>query len=320
MAGANKILAVDGGGIRGVFAAAIVEQMEQVTGTLARDIFDCFYGTSTGAILAAALASGMSARELKQFYIEKGADVFHKLPWYRMIDRWLYWTYSKEPLEAELKQVFGERTIFEVEKLLSIQVKDTATGTVAFFNNFPDTKTRHPDRNGRLWEIIRASTAAPTYFEPQANRYIDGGISSYNNPSYAAFIGATKYLRWPTGTDKLRIYSVGTGYSPPVIPEGELDEKTKLHMAAYMIEELMDDINLLQNQIMKRLENDRKDCWYKRYTIRFEERSFNFFGIPTEGVDFDALSRMDGAEYVQELARIGEIVGRRLVQREKLAG
>lgn len=318
MGDAKKILTVDGGGIRGVFAAAIIEQMEKAVSKPAGEIFDCFYGTSTGAILAAGLASGMTAGELKQFYLEKGSKVFEKFPWYRIVKRNLYWTYSKKALEDELKAVFKNKKIFDVQKLLSIQIKDTQTGTVAFFNNFPYTRQEYPDRNLPLWQIIRASTAAPTYFEPEANRYIDGGISSYNNPSYAAFIGATKYLKWPLGVDQLQIYSVGTGYSPPVIPKGTLDEKTKLHMAAYMVEELMDDVNLLQNQIMNRLENDRQECWYRRYTIKFEKRSFDLFGIPTEGIDFEKVSQMDGVKYVRELARIGEIVGQRLVKKEEL--
>ena len=74
----KRILTIDGGGLRGVFAASIIEQMELVTGKSARDLFDCFYGTSTGAILAAGLAIGMRAAELKNFYLEKGATVFQK--------------------------------------------------------------------------------------------------------------------------------------------------------------------------------------------------------------------------------------------------
>ena len=309
----KRILTIDGGGLRGVFAASIIEQMELVTGKSARDLFDCFYGTSTGAILAAGLAIGMRATELKNFYLEKGATVFQKLPWYHIIKRALYWTYSKEELEQELKRVFGTRSLFDVGPLLSIQTKNTQTSNVDFFNNFPYTRRAHGEKNLPLWQIIRASTAAPTYFEPEMNRYIDGGISSYNNSSYASFIGATKYLDWPAGLDHLRIYSVGTGYHPPVIPSGELDEKNKIQMAAYMVEELMDDINLLQNQIMKRLENDQKLCWYKRYTIRFDKASFDRFGIPTDGVDFDAIAEMDAIDYLSSLANIGHSVAAKLV-------
>lgn len=61
----KRILTIDGGGLRGVFSAAIIERMETVTGKPARDYFDCFYGTSTGAILAAGLTHGMPASELK---------------------------------------------------------------------------------------------------------------------------------------------------------------------------------------------------------------------------------------------------------------
>ena len=85
-------------------------------------------------------------------------------------------------------------------------------------------------------------------------------------------------------------------------------------MAAYMIEELMDDINLLQNQIMQRLEKDRKECWYRRYTIKFEKRSFDLFGIPTEGIDFDEIAQLDGVKYIKQLAEIGERVAAVLVK------
>jgi patatin-like phospholipase/acyl hydrolase len=186
---AKKILTIDGGGIRGVFSAAIIEVMERALGTKAKDYFDCLYGTSTGAILAAGLAKGMAASELKQFYIDKGAKVFAKLPFYRIIKRNLFWTYSKEALAEELRAVFKETKLFDIDMLLSIQVKDTETGSVVFYNNFPKTKTQNPERNGLIRDIIRASTAAPTYFQSHGNRYIDGGISSYNNSSYAAYIG-----------------------------------------------------------------------------------------------------------------------------------
>lgn len=137
----------------------------------------------------------------------------------------MYWTYSKKELENVLKQYFGDKKLFDVDTLLSIQTKDTRTSTAGFFNNFPYTRQQYPDKNLPLWQIIRASTAAPTYFEPEMNRYIDGGISCYNNPSCSSFIGATKYLKWPAGIEQLCIYSVGTGYHPPIIPEGALDEQ-----------------------------------------------------------------------------------------------
>jgi predicted acylesterase/phospholipase RssA len=308
----RRILTIDGGGIRGVFAAAVIERMEAVLGKPCREYFDCFYGTSTGAILAAGLAAGLSAHSLKEFYICKGSTVFTKIPWWHVVERNLFWTYAAEPLEAELKAVFGESSVFDMEPLLSVIAKDTSLGIPRFFNNFPDTKARHPEANALICDAIRASTAAPTYFPP-SRVYVDGGISSYNNPSYAAFIGATKYLGWPTGRDHLAIFSVGTGYHPPLIPVGSLDDQNKLQMAGYVASELMDDINLLQNQLMKRMHEDFDLCWYRRYTIRFDQQSFDQFEIDTTGVDFEALSQLDGVEYVHELASIGERVGAKLV-------
>lgn len=307
---AKRVLTIDGGGIRGVFAAAIVEAMEQRTGKPSRELFDCFYGTSTGAILAAALAFGIPAAALVRLYREQGTDIFSKTPVSRIVERWLYWTYSKEPLEQELKQMFGEARLSEIPTPLAIVAKDTRTGTPAFFNNFPGAELDLP-----LWQAVRASTAAPTFFAPELDRYVDGGISAYNNPTYAAFIGVSQYLRWPVGAERLRFYSVGTGYHPPRIVEGTLEEQNKLQMVGYVVEDLMDDINLLQNQLMSRLMRQRL-CWYKRYTIRFEAESFARLGIPVEGVDFEGLSQMDGVEYLEALAAIGAEVGARLVHLE----
>jgi patatin-like phospholipase/acyl hydrolase len=189
------LLTIDGGRLRGVLAPAIIEQMEQVTGKKAKGIFDCFYGTSTGAILAAGPARGMSAGDLKEFCVGKGTDIFEKLPFLKIVRRLLYWAYSKENLERKLKEVFGEAKLFDIEPFLSIQTKDTATSTVIFFNNFPYTRSKHPDKNLPLWRIIRGITAAaPTYFKSELNRHIDGGISAHNNPSYASYIGPTEYL------------------------------------------------------------------------------------------------------------------------------
>ncbi len=101
MDSAKKILTIDGAGLCRVLAAAIIEQMEEAAGRRAHGIFDCFYDTSTGAILTAALARDMSASELKQFYLDKGAEVFENLPFVKIIKRLLEWTYSKENLEED---------------------------------------------------------------------------------------------------------------------------------------------------------------------------------------------------------------------------
>jgi predicted acylesterase/phospholipase RssA len=108
----KRILTIDGGGLRGVFSAASIERMEALAGKPAREYFDCFYGTSTGAILATGLAHGMPAAEFKQFYLDKGARVFEKLPFYQIIKKLLYWTYSKKELEKELQRVFGRKKLF----------------------------------------------------------------------------------------------------------------------------------------------------------------------------------------------------------------
>lgn len=119
-----------------------------------------------------------------------------------------------------------------------------------------------------------------------------------------------------TGKPAREYFDCFYGTSIGAIPAGELDEQNKIEMAAYMVEELMDDINLLQNQIMKRLEEDQKLCWYKRYTIKYEKASFDHFDIPTAGIDFDKIAEMDAAKYVPKLAEIGSAVAQVLFKSE----
>jgi hypothetical protein len=88
-------------------------------------------------------------------------------------------------------------------------------------------------------------------------------------------------------------------------------------LAAYLVGELWDDIIFLKNKIIIGLENDRKECWYRRYTIKFEDRSFRNFGIPTVGIDFEQLAALDGVKLVKKLAELGEIVGKKLVTKDE---
>jgi hypothetical protein len=112
---------------------------------------------------------------------------------------------------------------------------------------------------------VRASTAAPTYFppqtisvpdgagQPQEYEFIDGGVSSYNNPSMQVFLEATDpayQFGWPTGTDKLLLMSLGTGFNAIRVRTGKASGYNRLDWARYAIRELMDDANLQQNVLM----------------------------------------------------------------------
>jgi hypothetical protein len=233
---AKSILALDGGGVRGVIAIAFLERIEALlaehAGKAVRlsDRFDLVGGTSTGAIIATALALGHTAAELKAMYFELAPRVFQQ-SWLRLA--LIHNRFDAAALRREIEAVVGERKLdtADLRTALAIITKRLDTGGAWIVSNNPRAKywESHPDgrfignRHFRLADLVRASTAAPYYFEPQEiaiapgrppGLFVDGGITPHNNPALAliqlATVPAYGY-GWPVGADRLRIVSIGTG-------------------------------------------------------------------------------------------------------------
>ena len=237
----RKLLAMDGGGIRGLLSLQILEEIEKL---LARqsgredyrlaDYFDYVAGTSTGGIIAAGIAVGMSVREIIDFYLNNGAAMFDKAG----ILRRLRYQYNCEPLALQLQQVFGKQTTLgaaELETLLLLVMRNATTNSPWPISNNPFAKYNDAQHfacnlNFPLWQLVRASTAAPTYFPPEVIDcggkpfiFVDGGVTMYNNPAFQMFLMATvdRYWAsapvdsrgWKAGVDDMLIVSVGTGTS-----------------------------------------------------------------------------------------------------------
>ncbi len=235
----RKILALDGGGIRGVLTLEILAEMEnQLRKKLNKgddfclgDYFDYIGGTSTGAIIAAGLSIGMSVQQLLEFYINKGKDMFDKN---FILQRWKS-LYESGPLLKMLKETFGEDTDLMVRKgkyksLLLVVTMNRTTDSPWPISNNPKAHYNdeaRPDCNAKikLFQLVRASTAAPVYFPAETLQwdandpaktfvFVDGGVTPYNNPAFLMYRMATQpayNLNWETGEDKLLIISVGTG-------------------------------------------------------------------------------------------------------------
>ena len=265
-----RLLSIDGGGLKGLIPAealiAIETQLDALTGRSLPlcDRFDLIGGTSTGAILAGGLALGLKAAELRDFYLKFGRQIFTKV----FLPERFWHSYPSGPLEEHLKDVFGEGTTLGSTKLrtkILIVSKNVTLGTTWFFTNNPNGKYFANNRGLPLWQIVRASSAAPTYFPPQTisipddkgqsqqYEFIDGGVSSYNNPSMQVFLEATDpnyQLGWPTGTDRLFLLSLGTGFNAITIPTGKASGYNLFNWAGYAVKGLMNDANLQQNVLM----------------------------------------------------------------------
>ena len=239
----KRILALDGGGLRGILTLGILEKIEadlrkqhNDDELLLSDYFDLIAGTSTGAIIAAALAMGWTVANLKDKYFELGTRVFRKDLLRKGIIRAKY---DDAELKKQLRSVYGADTLLESSKLVTgllvvTKRRDTASWWPVSNNPrgkyFGERKTaaRETLANSKypLWQVVRASTAAPSFFESEdiqiggagsvkeKGEFVDGGMSPFNNPSLMAVMYATLEgyrVNWDKGADKLLVVSVGTG-------------------------------------------------------------------------------------------------------------
>jgi uncharacterized protein len=244
----RHVLALDGGGIRGVFSLEILARMEQLlrekTGRpdfVLAEHFDMIAGTSTGAIIAAFLSWGEPVSRIQDFYKTEARRIFVRAPLWRLRRGIL----DERYLTAFLKGFFVEDDSTaallgsgRLRTLLLLVMRNASTSSAWPVTNNPaavfNSRRRsdgapNPECNLNLplWQLVRASAAAPAYFPPEVvqlgerrHEFIDGGITAYNNPAFIAFLTATlpQYrIQWPAGPEYLSVVSVGTGQArrPP---------------------------------------------------------------------------------------------------------
>jgi len=228
----HKVLTLDGGGIRGAMTVEVLARIESLVakkeGDTLSDYFDYISGTSTGAILATGLSLGWSVDKLRKFYEEHGESMFDKAS----IIKRLRYKYDDEPLAKLMQKEIGADVTLNsdsLKTLLMVVMRNATTDSPWPVSNNPYAKYNHvarADNNGLipLWQLVRASTAAPVFFPPECVSvgektflFVDGGITCYNNPSFQTFLMATVEpygLNWQTGEKEMLVVSVGTGTSP----------------------------------------------------------------------------------------------------------
>ncbi|MFM0339940.1 patatin-like phospholipase family protein [Paraburkholderia fungorum] len=237
----RKLLAIDGGGVRGLLAVRILARIEALLrersgrpGLVLAEYFDYIAGTSAGAILAAGLALGMSVQQLDSLFVHDASAMFS--PTTNFIKRLLFARYDASALRDYLQKIFGADTTLgstRLRTLLMLVMLNARTNSPWPISSNPYAKysdMRHgadSNLNLPLWQLVRASTAAPYFFDPeririgsQVHLFYDGAISSLNNPAFKLFQMATLpcyRLEWPTGADRMLLVSVGTGLLPKEI-------------------------------------------------------------------------------------------------------
>jgi uncharacterized protein len=346
--GARKLLACDGGGIRGIISVEILAKIEADLRTssgkpelVLADYFDYVAGTSTGAIIATLIALGFSTEQIRDFYLKSGAEMFEKAKlWERFRTK-----FRDDKLSAMMRDIVGEDTTLGSDKLqtlLLVVLRNATTDSPWPLSNNPSAKYNDRTRADcnlllPLWQLVRASTAAPTYFPPERVIvgphdfvFVDGGVTMYNNPAFQLFLMATAEpyrLTWPTGADRMMIVSVGTGASANAKADLSPDEMTLLYNAGTIPSALMaaalyeQDFlcrifgNCVAGDLLDRevgtvvgqgIPGTAKLFTYARYNAERSAEGLAELGLA--GMNPAYVQQMDSVEHIAEMQQVGRAV------------
>ncbi|MHC1788652.1 CBASS cGAMP-activated phospholipase [Solidesulfovibrio sp.] len=210
----RRTLAIDGGGLLGLIPAMILTEIEARAGRPAAHLFDLVAGTSTGGIIACAVAAGIPASRVVELYRERGRDIFSRSCARRLATGFGLWgpQYGAEGIESALAEVFGDRKLSDCSVELLVPAYDIEARYPALFKSAK--ATADPRRDYRLCDVCRATSAAPTYFPPariqslagETATFVDGGLFA-NNPSACALAQAAK----AGSLGDVAMVSLGTG-------------------------------------------------------------------------------------------------------------
>ena len=357
----HRILTLDGGGIRGVLSIEILAKIEAIVKkkgyACLADYFDYIAGTSTGGIIAAALSLGWSVDKIRSFYEEHAKAMFDKT---FLLNRFRY-KYDDDNLQKILKKEFGSIKLgsSSIKTLLMLVMRNASTDSPWPISNNPFAKYNDPSLSNTntdipLWQLVRASTAAPTFFPPECVSigdkdfiFVDGGVTCYNNPSFQTFLMATSEpyrLNWKTGEDKLLLVSVGTG-SSPIANAGLLPgDMNLLYNATTIPSALMFAASNEQDLLCRMFGNCLSGAvidsevgdmctsngsasngpgstnlfTYMRYNAELTDRGLAELGL--KKLDATRMQAMDDASNVKGLQAIGKAVGRTDVLAAHFAG
>ena len=357
--GPKKILALDGGGILGLLSVEVLASIEATLRTqsgnpnlVLADYFDLIAGTSTGAIIATCLSLGKSVDEVRRFYLDSGKEMFDKAA---LVQR-LHYAYEAGKLEAKLKEVIGADTSLGTDRLrtlLLVVMRNASTDSAWPVSNNPRAKyneVAREDCNLRLplWQLVRASTAAPTFFAPeevQIGKYrfvfVDGGVTPYNNPAFLAFSSATlpEYaVGWKAAESELLVVSVGTGNAPTVDPNLSVRQMNLLYNATRIPGALMYGAQKQQDLLCRmfghcrfgsRLDQELGDLQhsappggkylftYLRYDADVSAAGLAALGLTD--VKPEQVQVMDSVDAIPQIQEVGRAVGRQVAP-EHFAG
>jgi len=358
--GPKKILALDGGGIRGILTLGMLKKIETVLreknpDLLLGDYYDLIGGTSTGAIIACGLAIGKSVDEIIKLYQELGSEIFGKgrnkkflkRDW-KILRSFSVENYSSSNLEEYLYSTFKEIHLGDNENIkcgLAINGKRADTYSLWTVANHPDGIYFNSNAHLKLWEVCRASSAAPYYFKPKKlvlrNRkgqpfdatFIDGGVSLANNPAWETFLVATVPsfgFKWDTGENMMSITSLGTGNGAKKEDPHELEKLKAVSWASKLADVFMNDALEMNHVLMELLgvnkgpqytfnsqygngnelqlikDKNSKLFSFIRHNVTLSVNDLKNISVDADTAMINSLIEMDHYENMDKLLEIGE--------------
>jgi hypothetical protein len=362
--GQKRILSLDGGGVRGAATIAFLEQLEaqiaEIEGRPVRlgDWFDLIGGTSTGSIIAAALALGYRAAEVHDFYRKLAPSIF-KRSYFRLLG-W-HAKFDSRNLMRELESIIGARTLDSADLItgLCIVLKRMDTGSAWIVMNNPRSaywttpadKSFIGNRHLPIANLVRASTAAPSYFDPELieiapgqprGLFIDGGLTPHNNPALMLLLAAclpAYGLNWKLGPDNLLIVSIGTGSFRETLDPSRAMGLSALSLAIHSLAAMISESQQLVLTLMQYL-GESPTAWpinseignlgdtraptgdlfrFLRYDLRLEEKWLaDELGEDLTGAALERLREMDQPANVPRLYELGRKAAAMQIKREHL--
>jgi len=238
-----RVLAIDGGGIRGLIPALVLVEIERRTGKRTFELFDLIAGTSTGGILACALCAPdpMPADQLVGLYEDEGPKIFDRSLFQRIksANGLLDEKYDSAALDSALQRFLGDKRLSEARPDLIVPSYDTASPGPYFFKSRKARDDAAEDFP--LSVVARATSAAPTYFEASevGNRaLVDGGVFAVN-PAMSAL---AEVLRFEP-TAKIKLVSLGTGQHTDKHPFSEVKDWGLVEWAKPILDVVFDGIS-----------------------------------------------------------------------------
>ena len=311
----KKILSIDGGGIRGIIPLACLVKLEKIHGKPSREIFDMVAGTSTGAVIAAGIALGISARGLLALYRELAKHAFTRLPWHQILFNLGNHRYSNEFIANTLHEIGADLPLNALPVDILITAKNLETSRTDFF-------VKDNPGNTALWgtmsmlDAVLASIAAPTYFPAHTadvlgkeHSWVDGGVGVSGNPVYHAAVEAIHYSAglYPPGETVL--LSFGTGKHPhPIDPYSA----SIWNWGSWVFSEMMEDASEWQTYVTRREYEETARIDLRRYQLELSPKVMLDLGVDIpEGVDVTKIG-LDAVWAADLLEAIGRAFAARI--------